>query len=146
MPTPPNKAYLYLVKIISGRDYSEHKLREKLIAKKYSAEEIESAISEIKIRGFLREEIFAEARVKGFMERGYSPDYIRQRLAQEHLTVTDEEIEAVFTEHELTTENQIDRLVRKKIQGKTEFDYAGESKILRYLLSKGHDFGDSKKV
>jgi regulatory protein len=146
MPTPPNKAYLYLVKIISGRDYSEHKLREKLSTKKYSANEIESAICEIKNRGFLREEIFAEARVKGFMERGYSPDYIRQRLAQEHLTVTDEEIEAVFTEHGLTTEDQIDRLVRKKIQGKTDFDYAGESKILRYLLSKGHDFGDSKKV
>ncbi|MDD4973024.1 MAG: regulatory protein RecX [Bacteriovorax sp.] len=146
MITPSSKAYTYLVKIISSRDYSEHKLREKLREKNHPAEEIDSAINEIKARGFLREEVYAEARVKGFMDRGYSPDYIRQRLAQEHLTVTDAEIEAVFTEYRLTPKDQIDRLIRKKIQGKTEFDYAGENKILRYLLSKGHDFGDAKKV
>jgi regulatory protein len=146
MTTPSNKAYLYLVKIISGRDYSEHKLREKLREKKYPADEIDTAINEIKARGFLREEVYAEARVKSFMEKGYSPDYIRQRLTEEHLTVTDEEIEAVFTEYRLTPEDQIARLIRKKIQGKTEFDYAGENKILRYLLSKGHDFGESKKM
>lgn len=146
MTTQSNKAYLYLIKIISSRDYSEHKLREKLREKNHPADEIESAINEIKAKGYLREEVYSEARVKGFMDRGYSPDYIRQRLAQEHLTVTDEEIKAVFTEYRMTPEDQIDRLIRKKIQGKTEFDYAGENKILRYLLSKGHDFGDSKKT
>ena len=146
MTTQSNKAYLYLVKIISSRDYSEHKLREKLRERNHPADEIDTAINEIKARGFLREEVYAEARVKSFMEKGFSPDYIRQRLTEEHLTVTDEEIEAVFTEYHLTPKDQIDRLIRKKFQGKTEFDYAEENKILRNLLSKGHDFGDSKKI
>ena len=131
MNTPSNKAYLYLIKLISFRDYSEHKLREKLREKKYPANEIDSAINEIKTKGYLKEELYTEARVKGFMNKGYSPNYIRQKLAQEHLTVTEEEI---------------DRLARKKMHGKTEFDYEGQSKILRFLLSKGHDFGTSKKV
>ncbi len=140
------KAYMYLVKIISARDYSEHRLREKLKEKKYPADEIESAINEIKSKGYLREEVYAEARVKAFMHKGYAPNYIRQKMAQEHVIVTDEEIEAIFAEYRTSPEEQIDRLVRKKMHGKTEFDYAGESKILRYLISKGHDFGAAKKI
>lgn len=137
---------MYLVKIISARDYSEHKLREKLREKKYPADEIESAINEIKARGYLREEVYREARVKGFMNKGYSPDYIRQKLAAEHLTITNDEIEAIFFEHRLSNEDQIERLVRKKMHGKTSFDFEGQSKILRYLISKGHDFGLAKKI
>jgi regulatory protein len=146
MNTQSKKAYLYLVKLLSSRNYSEHKLREKLSAKNYPADEIESAINEIKTRGFLREDLIAESRVKSFMEKGYSPEYIRQRLALEHLTVSDDEIQAVFSEYRLTPEDQIDRLIRKKIQGKAGLDYDEENKVLRYLLSKGHDFGDSKKI
>lgn len=144
--TTSSKAYTYLVKLLSARDYSEHKLREKLREKKYPADEIESSINEIKAKGYLREEVYAEARVKAFMNKGYSPDYIRQKLAQEHLTVTDEVIEDIFSEYHVSVEDQIDRLVRKKMHGKTEFDFEGESKILRFLLSKGHDFGASKKI
>jgi regulatory protein len=146
MNTQSKKAYLYLVKLLSSRNYSEHKLREKLIGKNYPADEIESAINEVLTRGFLREDLIAESRIKSFMEKGYSPEYIRQRLALEHLTVSDDEIQAVFSEYRLTPEDQIDRLVRKKIQGKAELDYDEENKVLRYLLSKGHDFGDSKKI
>lgn len=145
-PAKSQKAYMYLVKIISARDYSEHKLREKLRERKYPQDEIESAISEIKSKGYLREEVYAEARIKAFMHKGYSPNHIRQKLAQEHLIATNEEIEAVFSEYRTSPEDQMDRLIRKRMHGKTEFDYAGESKILRYLISKGHDFSDGKKI
>lgn len=140
------KAYMYLVKILSIRDYSEYKLREKLRERNYPADEIESAINDIKAKGYLREEAYAEARVKASMQKGYSPDYIRQKLAQENVPITDEEINAVFAEYRTKPEEQIERLVRKKMAGKTEFDYEGESKILRYLISKGHDFDVSKKI
>lgn len=140
------KAFMYLVKIISARDYSEHKLREKLREKKYSNEEAEDAINEIKAKGYLKEDLYTEARVKAFMHKGYSPNYIRQKLSQEHLTVTNEAIEEIFCEYRTSTDDQIDRLVRKKIGRKTEIDFDGESKILRFLISKGHDFSQSKKV
>lgn len=145
-PAKSPKAYTYLVKILSVRDYSEHKLREKLKERKYPADEIEDAISEMKSKGYLREEVYAAARIKALMQKGYSPDYIRQKLDQEHLSASEEEIAVVFTEYRTSPEEQIDRLVRKKMQGKTDFDYTEESKILRYLLSKGHDFGDAKKI
>ncbi len=141
-----NKAYMYLIKILSARDYSEHKLREKLKQRKYPTDEAEKAISEIKAKGYLKEEIYTEARVKAFMHKGYSPNYIRQKLSQEHLTVTEEEIIDIFDEYRTNPEEQIERLVRKKMHGKTDFDYDGESKILRFLISKGHDLNLSKKV
>lgn len=141
-----SKAYIYLVKILTLRDYSEHQLREKLKVKKYSIDEIDSALNEIRNKGYLREDLYASARIKIFMEKGYSPEYISQKMAQENINVTNETIDAVFTEYQFSPENQIERLVRKKIQGKTDFDFKSESKILRYLISKGHDFSTSKKI
>lgn len=146
MTTTSSKAYLYLVKIISSRDYSEFKLREKMREKQFIDQEINEAINEIKAKGYLRENVYSQSRVRIFMDKGYSPFFIRQKLAEEHLNLSSEEIDAVFLEYSLTPADQIERLIRKKIQGKMEIDYAAENKILRYLISKGHDFKDSKKV
>lgn len=142
----PNKAYNYLVKILSVRDYSEFKLREKLHERHFSTEEIESALAEIKAKGYLREDAYAEARVRASMQKGYSPEFIRQKMAHENIPVTEAAIEAVFAEYRTSPDEQIERLVRKKMAGKTDFDYEGETKILRYLISKGHDYETSKKV
>lgn len=141
-----SRAYSYLVKIISSRDYSEHKLREKLREKKFPPEDCEAALSEIKARGYLREDAYTEARIKGFMNKGYSVSYVRQKLKQEHLTVTDEQIEEVFGEHRTSEEDQIERLAQKKIGTKSGLDFAEQGKILRFLLSKGHDYSKSKKI
>ena len=139
-------AYTYLVKILSLRDYSEFNLREKLKERKYSFDEIENAICEIKNKGYLREDLYASSRIKIFMEKGYSPTYILQKMEQENITITLENIDAVFNEHQISHEDQIERLVRKKIQGKSDFDFKSENKILRYLISKGHDFSLAKKI
>ncbi len=148
--TESNKAYLYLIKLLSARDYSEHKLKEKLQekirAKRFDATEAASALNLVKEQGYLREEAYAEARVKGFMSKGYSPNFIRHKLSQEHLTVTDESIGEIFSEYRISKEDQIERLARKKMGTKTVFDFDDESRILRFLISKGHDFSSSKKV
>ena len=140
------QAYNYLVKILSSRDYSEHKLREKLREKKYPASEIEAAITEIKSRGLLREEVFTESRIRSFMNKGLSVNHIRQKLRQEHLTANDEQIQEIFEENQVSEDQQIERLARKKMGSKTDLDFNEQGKILRYLISKGHDYTLSKKV
>ena len=139
-------AYTYIVKLLSSRDYSEYKLREKLKEKSFSMTEIDGAINEIKARGYLRENVYNEARIRGFMNKNYSPDYILQKLSLEHLDVSDEQIIEVFNENQITTKDQIEVLIKKKLQGRTQIDYEGQNKILRYLLSKGHNFEESKKT
>jgi regulatory protein len=140
------EAYSYIVKLLSSREYSEHKLREKLKTKKFPANEIDDAITEIKAKGYLREEVYTEGRVRGLMNKAYSVNYIRQKMAQEHLNVSEEEIQEIFNENDISEEEQIERLVRKKLGTKTNLDFVQQGKILRYLISKGHDFSTSKKV
>jgi regulatory protein len=140
------QAFNYLVKILSTRDYSEHKLREKLIEKKYSASEIDSAINEIQIRGYLREDAYTKGRIQGFINKGLSINHIRQKLNQEHLEASDDKIQEMFNENQTSEDQQIERLARKKIGSKTDLKYEDQVKILRYLISKGHDYGISKRI
>ncbi len=138
------QAYSYLVKLLSSRDYSEHKLREKLREKKFPANEIDNAINEIKERGYLREEAYSEARVKGFMSKGYSISYIRQKLSQEKLSVSEEFIQEIFDEHQLTEADQIEKLLKKKLRVLSEDREEAQKerqKAIRYVFSKGHNPG-----
>ena len=139
------KAYSYIVKLLSSRDYSEYKLREKLEDKKFIDSEIDDALNEIKNRGYLKENVYNEARIRSLMNKNYSPGYILQKLNQEHLDTNLEEIVEIFNENQVSTQDQIELLIKKKIHGNTELNYEGQNKILRYLLSKGHDFDESKK-
>ena len=141
-----SKAYLYLIKLLSSRDYSEFKLREKLREKQYPANEIDEAITEIKAKNYLREENYAEARVKAFMHKGYSPDYIKQKLAQEHVYVEAEFIESIYCENRNDSDDQIRTLVEKKLRGKKLANYEEEVKLIRFVLSKGHQIGAIKKI
>lgn len=140
------QAYNYLIKILSARDYSEYKLREKLKAKKFPANEIDTAIEKIKTNGYLQEKNYTEARIKAFMNKGYSVHYIRQKMAQEKLVVENDLIHDVFLEHKTDEAQQIERLARKKISTKESLTSLEEAKILRFLISKGHAYSLSKKI
>ena len=139
------KAYSYIVKLLSSRDYSEYKLREKLKDKKFIDSEINDALNEIKNRGYLKESVYNEARVRNLMNKNYSPSYILQKLNQEHLDPNLEEIVEIFNENQVSTQDQIELLIKKKMRANTVLDYEGQNKIIRYVLSKGHDFDESKK-
>lgn len=134
-------AYQHAIKLLSKKDYSIHKMTQKLEEKAYPQEEIESTIHELLEKKYLREDLYAEARVKGLMRKGYSPDYIQSRLNEENVQLSLDTIYDIFQEYSLTEEDQIKDLVRKKlilspIEGKIDFNK--KVKILRFLASKGH--------
>jgi regulatory protein len=141
-----NKAYLTLIRLLSSKDYSEHKLREKLRNRDFPAAEIDEAIAQVKEKNYLKEEIYAEARAKAFMNKGYSKNYIRQKLGIEHVKVDQEFIQDIYTDHNKSEDDQIKYLIDKKLRGKTIDDYDQESKIIRFILSKGHNISEIKKA
>jgi regulatory protein len=141
-----NKAYQTLIRLLSSRDYSEHKLREKLRNRNFPANEIDDAINEVKEKNYLKEEIYAEARAKAFMNKGYSQNFIKQKLNQEHVKVENEFIEEIYDDHKRSEDDQIKYLIDKKLRGKQLIDYDHEVKIIRFALSKGHQIGSIKKV
>lgn len=137
------RAYSYTVKLLTGRDYSEKKLREKLILKKYPRNVIDDVLGEIKERGFLREESYVEARIKAFMNKGYSKRYILQKISQEAEQIDPDTIDEIFLEYRTTEEDQIIRLVQKKIPKALPSEFEEKKKIfqkiLRFVVSKGHN-------
>ncbi|WP_372653315.1 regulatory protein RecX [Halobacteriovorax sp.] len=140
-------AYLYIIKLLTKKDYSEHKLRVKLGSKGYEEADIDLAIEEVISKGFLREKEYATARAKVLMKKGYHPQYIEAKLAEEQLSVTSSTINEIFEEYNMTTDSQLSELLEKKlrIQVPSQLINAQDKikqKLIRYCLTKGHELED----
>lgn len=137
-------AYLYIIKLLTKRDYSKYKLTQKLQAKGFSENDIESAIIDVEQKGYIREKQYATARAKALMLKGNHPRFIIDKLEQEHLAINLQEVMAVFEEHNITISSQIDSLIQKKLSpilGNEDQENISKfkQKIIRYVLSKGHE-------
>jgi len=148
--THTTSAYLYAIGLLARRDYSEVKLRQKLRSRKYLIDEIDEALFSVKDKGYLKEENYIEARIKGFMHKNCSPFYIQAKLSEESLDVSLSTIYTIFEEYGVTPEKQIDILISKKLPTKSldnldydEYDKI-RTKVIRYILGKGHNLSDIK--
>lgn len=146
------KAYNYCIYILSKRDYSTHKIRQKLKDRKHNPETIETVIDDLVEKNYLREEEYKKQRIKQHILRGYANSFIIQKLNQEKLTAVDEEIDALRSEQDLHAAGIIEYLIEKKLRGKEipkewEDRQKLKAKVLRFLISKGHSYSDvSSKV
>ncbi len=137
-----NYPYNYALRLLTGKDYSEKKLREKLKLKKFTPEEIKTVIDKLNEQGFIREEAYVEARTKAYMNRGYSKNFIKRKISGEVDSLNSDEIEEVFEENQVEEEDQIKKLIIKKmpkIKPKSfEERKKANDKVMRFLMSKGH--------
>ncbi len=133
--------YLAAIRLLARQDYSEYKLRKKLKEKKFEADVIDHVITEIKDLNYLQEHEYRKARIRGFLRKGLSNYFIHQKLGQEFCETTDEEIESIRSEIEVTEEDQVKELIDKKLKGRemSELDQKEKAKIYRFLASKGHN-------
>ncbi len=138
------KAYLYAIKLLTKRDYSQPKLRQKMVEKRFDTEVIDKVIEELEAKNFIREENYVEARIKAFMHKRYSPHFIAQKLAQEDLNIDIEQIKAIFLDYQITTEQQVDELIKKKFplamaqSDDPELFQKFKRRTLQYIVGKGH--------
>lgn len=139
--TPP--AVKYLVRLLSKRDYSEHKLRQKLREKEYDKEEADFAIAYVVEKNWLREENYTKARIQAFLRKGLSQQHIVQKLKLEKITITSDDIDIVAKDISLDSDTQINGLLQKKF-GKFTLselkDQKQRAKMIRFLMSKGHSY------
>lgn len=83
-------AYDYSIRLLSKRDYSRFKLKQKLILRGFEEEEVDHALEEVANKGFLREEEYMRIRVKTLLINGHANKIIQMRLEQEELFPSDE--------------------------------------------------------
>ena len=142
-------AYDYSIRLLSKRDYSRFKLKQKLILRGFEEEEIDHALEEVADKGFLREEEYMRIRVKTLLINGHANKIIQMRLEQEELFPSDEFINEIREENDLGDEDVVDSLIQKKLRGKSipedfESKIKLQNKILNFLISKGHNYQDVK--
>jgi SOS response regulatory protein OraA/RecX len=146
------RIYNYSIHLLARQDYSEFKLRQKLRSKKDNLpHEIEEVLEALKSKGLLREEAYRRLFIRKWMIKGESEDKIRKRGALEKLSFEEEEFRNVENELGFTDEESLEKLIQKKLRSKTIPSNPIEKfklrdKVLRFLISKGHDFNDAKEA
>lgn len=144
------QAYSYALRLLARQDYSEHKIKSKLLQKGYSQATGQEVISRLVDQGLLNERAYATARVQALMKKGHPPTFIIQKLAQEKVVVSSDFIGQIFEEHGVTTSGQLCKLITKKIRphdhDATQLTGKLRDKIIRYSLSKGHSLDDILKA
>lgn len=146
------RIYNYSIHLLARQDYSEFKLRQKLRSKKDNLpHEIDEVIEALKLRGLLREESYRRLFIRKWMMKGESEDKIRSRGNMEKLQFESEEFKAVEAELGVTEEDNIDKLIAKKLRSKViPSDFTEKmnlkNKVLRFLISKGHSYDECKRA
>ncbi len=144
------RIYNYSIHLLARQDYSEFKLRTKLRSKKDNLpHEVDEVLEALKANGLLKEENYRRLFIRKWMMKGESEDKIRKRGAQERLSFSSEEFQLVGQELGFNDEDSIEKLVAKKLRSKEiPADPAEKQKlrekVLRFLISKGHDYSDAK--
>jgi len=146
------RIYNYSIHLIARQDYSEYKLRQKLRSKKDNPiEEVEEVLAELKNKGLLREDRYRRLFIRKWMSKGESEDKIRKRGSMEKLSFEEGEFESVTEELGFTDDDSLEKLIQKKLRSKEiptdkEAKFKLRDKVLRFLISKGHDYSDAKKA
>ena len=148
---PATPAYQYALYLLSGQDYSAYKLRQKMRLKGYEAEEIDSTITRLEEKNYLREGEYKRLLAKRLMGKGYSDKLIKRRAEQEELEFSAEELGDIREESGRPAEDMMESLLAKKLRGKMiPIDRLERQKlrdkVTRFLLSKGYGFDEIKKA
>jgi regulatory protein len=142
-------AYQYSLYLLSGQDYSEFKLRQKLRLKQFEQNEIDETIKKLIDKNYLREEEYKRLLAKRWISKGYSDQMIKRRGQQEDLEFSSKELRDWRDESGRSSDDVITALVSKKLRGKVipsgrEERQKLRDKVSRFLLSKGYGFDEIK--
>ena len=148
---PATPAYQYCLYLLSGQDYSEYKLRQKMRTRLYEKTEIDETIAKLIEKKFLREEEYKKLLVKKLMRKGRADGLIKRQVEQEQLKVGADELLELRAETGVSKDEMITQLVSKKMRGgtwSTDRDQRRkqQEKIYRFLLSRGFSYDDAKKA
>lgn len=146
---PFKKCYNSALAYLARRDYSRSKLKKKLRERDHDQDVINQVIEKLLEQNYLREDLYKEARIKGFIRKGYSFYAVGKKLAAEACSATDEEIQNVAYEMGLDEETILQELVEKKVR--IDYDFVPNKqklrdRTLRYAATRGHSVSKAAQI
>ncbi len=120
---------------LAGREHSRAELVRKLAGKGVARELARTVVDELGDHGFQSDERFAESYVRGRVERGYGPLWIRQALQQRG--VDGELIETLLDQPREHWQEHAERARSRKFGDELPADRAEWQRQARYLAQRG---------
>ena len=145
-------AYIKCLDLLARQDYSKEKLTNKLIQTGYEIEEISEAIKKLEERKLINEHEYGKRKIQALALKGKHPSLIQIELEKENIFIEQSEIQDLVKEEGLDAHQQIIKLIEKKSRMKniSQLDsdtlFKFKQKILRYVLSKGHPYDETKAL
>jgi len=143
------KAYSYAIRLLGKKDYSVYKLKNKLRDRGHDKEIREKVIQELLEKKYLREDLYIEARIKGFIRKGMAPNVILYRLSKEQCHTTQEKIQNILAELGIEQNDQLRLTISKKLRLDGDFVKDKEKlrqRVLRYCISRGHSVSEASQA
>lgn len=147
---PKGTALNYAIKLLSVRGYTERRLREKLAARTFTADEIAQAIKRLKEQQFLDDRRFAEefirsrlagrprtgmALVRELIQRGLSRKFAEEAVKQNVPASSEEDLARELLHRKQAMYGHLDTMTRKRrlmaLLARRGFSYETISKVLR---------------
>lgn len=140
-----DKIYNYCINILSKRDYSEQKITEKILSKGLDEVESEEIIQKLKTENFLNPKRYLTEKTETLAKKGFSLQYIQEKLQQENIALSTEEIQDIVDSDSINIQAIIKDMLDKKLS-----DYINRksnlteqqliAKAMMFLSSKGYDY------
>lgn len=139
------EAYNYSIRLLSQRDYSRFKLRQKLKLRDYSEEEIIETINLLEEQRYLREDEYIRMFIRKWIRKGQADQAIVKKAQAEKLRVSETAIQDERKELHIQENQVIQDLIQKKSKTlpSTQDPMLKEkyrNRVIRYLLSKGFSY------
>ncbi len=119
------------MRLLALREHSERELRRKLQQREFADDEIESALSDLKQRGWQSDERFASVLIGSRARRGQGPVKIAQALQTAGVD------KSALAGAEVDWDEQALVAIRRYLRGKDASQHDVRMKAMRHLLQKG---------
>lgn len=148
----PKRLLAYAYRLLAKQDYSEHKLRQKLVLRAENFEIVDETIEALRGQGFLREENYSRLKIKTRLKQGKGKKLIQEELAQEKIAVDEQQFQVAYEELGTTPEAILEAMVEKKLRRVVVEELTFEAKmklknkILTFLARNGHSFTTGQRI
>jgi regulatory protein len=143
-------ARAYALRLLAQRSYTAKGLREKLLKKEFSPEEVDAALSRFMESGLIDDRNFAQnfarARLTG---TSASPRRVRQLLVQKGIasSIADDAIATIVEDEQIDVDAVLERVARRKLDSlKDEDPLKIRQKLFGFLARRGYDLDAVKKI
>lgn len=147
MPKPRKTAMEYAVLLLGIRAYSTADLKKKMLDREYPAAEVKAVLEECVKRGFLNDELFAEALTENLYSRGSGKRKVYQKLRQKGIDseLIKQTLEENTDPRSMTEQEAANQALARRMNSllREEDIRKRKEKALRFLAGRGFSAGVS---